>query len=112
MDTPKILSKEEIAEGLKTLSGWKFEHDPTSPEATSGQGKISKQYEFKDFMHSLTFINTMAPVFEANDHHPDTCIYYSKVLFELQRFDIGGKVTDRDLFMAGEIEKHYNSLNG
>ena len=58
MDTPKILSKEEIAEGLKTLPGWK------------------------------------------------------KVLFELQRFDIGCKVTDRDLFMAGEIEKHYNSLNG
>lgn len=97
MDKPKILSQEEIEAGLKELPGWEF-----------AENKISKEYKFKDFMHSLTFINLMAPVFEANDHHPDTHIMYSNVLFELQRFDIGGKVTDRDLFIAREIEKHYN----
>jgi 4a-hydroxytetrahydrobiopterin dehydratase len=100
MEKPNILSQEEIEAGLKDLPGWKFEND-----------KISKQYEFKDFMDSLGFIEKMAPIFEENDHHPDTKIMYSKVLFELQRFDIGGKVTDRDLFMAGEIEKHYQNRN-
>ena len=83
--------------GLKNLPGWKFESN-----------RISKEYKFKDFMDSLGFVNSMTPVFEANDHHPDTHIMYNKILFELQRFDIGGKVTDRDLFIAHEIERHYN----
>ena len=112
MDKPNILTPEEITAGLKNLPGWQFQNDPTSPEASSGQGKISKEYKFKDFMDSLGFINSMAPIFEANDHHPDTCIYYSKVIFKLQRFDVGGKVTDKDLSIAGEIERHYNMRNG
>lgn len=96
MEKPKVLSEEEIKEGLKSLEGWSYAED-----------KISKQFEFKDFMDSLGFVNKLAPVFEENDHHPDTHIMYSKVLFELQRFDSGNKVTDRDFTIAHEIEKHY-----
>jgi 4a-hydroxytetrahydrobiopterin dehydratase len=96
METPKILTQAEIEEGLKALPGWKFQND-----------KISKEFTFNDFMDSLGFITKLAPIFEENDHHPDTHIMYSKVLFELQRFDVGGKVTDRDLYIAGEIEKNY-----
>ncbi len=98
METPKVLSEEEVWEGLKALPGWTFADD-----------KISKEFKFNDFTDSLLFVNKMAPVFEENDHHPNTHIMYSKVLFELQRFDSGGKVTDRDLFIAGEIEKEYAS---
>ena len=96
MGKPNILSGEQIKEGLKALPGWQFAND-----------KISKQFEFKDFMDSLGFINQLAPSFEKMDHHPDTTIMYSKVKFELQRFDIGDKVTDRDLEVATEIEKEY-----
>ena len=98
METPKVLSKEEVQEGLKNLPGWNYADD-----------KISKEFKFNDFTDSLLFVNKMAPVFEENDHHPDTHIMYSKVLFELQRFDSGNKVTDRDLFIAHEIEKEYAS---
>lgn len=98
MEKPKVLSEEEVREGLKNLPGWTFDND-----------RISKEFKFKDFNDSLLFVNKMAPVFEENDHHPDTHIFYSKVLFELQRFDIGGKVTDRDILIAGKIEKHYNA---
>ena len=94
MEKPNILTEEQIKEGLKNLPGWNFADD-----------KISKEFTFNDFMDSLGFINKMAPVFEENDHHPDIAIMYSKVRFGLHRFDVGGKVTDRDLFIAGEIEK-------
>ncbi|MEK7227426.1 MAG: 4a-hydroxytetrahydrobiopterin dehydratase [Patescibacteria group bacterium] len=104
MDKPKVLTNEEIEAGLKNLPGWEFARDPST---ALGIGKICKEYKFKDFMDSLEFVNFVALVFEANDHHPDTHIMYNKILFELQRFDIGGKVTDRDLFIAGEIEKNY-----
>ena len=81
MNKPTSLSREEIQEKLKKLPGWEYVDD-----------KIKKEFKFNDFMDSLGFINKMAPFFEKMDHHPDTHIFYNKVLFELQRFDIGGKV--------------------
>lgn len=97
MDKPTPLSEKEIREKLKTLPGW-----------TYSDNKIKKEFKFADFMDSLNFINKLAPFFEEKDHHPDTHIFYNKILFELQRFDIGGKVTDRDFEVASEIEKQYN----
>lgn len=97
MEKPNILSQEEITEKLSELPGWQFAED-----------KISKQFEFNDFMDALNFINQLAPFFEDNDHHPDIAIMYSKIRFDLQRFDVGGKVTDRDFLVAAEIEKQYS----
>lgn len=96
MPKPVILSPEDIQKELKTLPGWEFADD-----------KISKQYKFKDFLDSLSFINQLAPTFEANDHHPDITINYSQVRFDLQRFDSGGKVTDVDIKTARHIENSY-----
>ena len=79
------------------MPGWTFSND-----------RIFKEFKFNDFTDSLLFVNKMAPIFEENDHHPDTHIMYNRVLFELQRYDSGGKVTDRDLLIASEIEKNYN----
>ncbi len=59
-------------------------------------------------MDAVAFIVKLAPISEKHDHHPDIHIFYKKILFELQRFDIGGKVTDRDFFIASEIERLYN----
>ncbi|MFA4872093.1 MAG: 4a-hydroxytetrahydrobiopterin dehydratase [Patescibacteria group bacterium] len=89
-----ILSPQEVEERLKELSGWNYAND-----------KISKEFQFKDFLDSLNFVNQLAPFCEANDHHPDIHIYYSKILFELQRFDVGGKVTDKDFLVAKEIDR-------
>ncbi|OGI90409.1 hypothetical protein A2911_00250 [Candidatus Nomurabacteria bacterium RIFCSPLOWO2_01_FULL_40_15] len=97
MDKLEVLTEEEIREGLKSLPGWTFSND-----------RIFKEFKFNDFTDSLLFVNKMAPIFEENDHHPDTHIMYNRVLFELQRYDSGGKVTDRDLLIASEIEKNYN----
>jgi len=92
----RILNEEEIAEKLKDFHGWNLKDD-----------KISKEFKFNDFMDCLTFIVRLAPFCEANDHHPDMHIFYSKILFELQRFDVGGKVTDIDFKVADEIERLY-----
>lgn len=93
----KILSKEEILMRLKDFPGWSYEDD-----------KIKKEFKFRDFMDSLSFIVRLSSVFEINDHHPDMHIFFSKILFELQRFDIGGKVTNVDFETARIIENAYS----
>ena len=90
---PNILSKKDIAQTLKLFPGWQYK-----------KNKISKEFKFTGFMGSLNFVKKLAPYCEAIDHHPDIHIFYNKVLFELQRFDIGGKVTDKDFMVAKHIE--------
>lgn len=90
----KILSQAEINKELDNLPGWEQKND-----------KIIKQFELKDFMNAINFVYQLAPSFEKIEHHPDIHIFYNKILFELQRFDVGGKITDKDIEAAHEIEK-------
>lgn len=100
LTTPAVLSPDEIKQKLIDTPGWEYRDD-----------KISKEFSFKDFMDALNFVVDLAPFFETNDHHPDIHILYSKIRFELQRFDAGNKVTDRDFFVAAEIERRYAEKN-
>ncbi len=96
MTEVKILTEEEIGEKIKSFPGWEYKNN-----------KISKEFKFRDFMDSLDFVNRLAPFCEKLDHHPDIHIFYNRILFELQRFDAGGKVTNNDFMVAEEIERLY-----
>jgi 4a-hydroxytetrahydrobiopterin dehydratase len=100
MEKPNILSDDEIKTALERLPGWVY-----------ADNKISKEFVFADFVGSLAFVNRLLPYFQEADHHPDVHIMYSKVLMELQRFDVGGKVTDRDIQIAKKIDHIYTSEN-
>ena len=45
-------------------------------------------------------MNSLVAYFETVDHHLDVHIAYGEVTFELTRYDVGGKVTDRDVEVA------------
>jgi 4a-hydroxytetrahydrobiopterin dehydratase len=100
MDKPNILAEDEIKTSLERLPGWAYV-----------DGKLEKEFVFTDFVGSLSFLNRMVAYFQEMDHHPDVHIFYSKVKFELQRFDVGGKVTDRDIQVAKKIEETYATEN-
>ena len=92
-----ILTPEQITQELQELPGWSYTNE-----------KISKEFSFADFMDSLNFINQLAPYCESLDHHPDILWQYNKIRFDLQRFDIGGKVTNKDILVARHIEELYS----
>jgi len=94
----EILSENEIREKLKSFPGWTY-HD----------NKISKEFQFESFLAGLDLVNRLAPFCNKIDHHPDIHIYYKKIVFDLQRFSVGGKVTPRDFTVAAEIDRLYSS---
>ena len=100
MDKPKILTKNEIEKVLPQLAGWTYADD-----------KLTKEFQFADFVGSLSFINRMVAYFQEMDHHPDAHIFYNKLKLELTRYDVGGKVTDRDIEVAKKIEETYKTEN-
>jgi 4a-hydroxytetrahydrobiopterin dehydratase len=98
MDKPKVLTARELRTIMPRLRGWKLAHN-----------KLSRTFEFTDFVHSLSFVNSLVAYFETVDHHPDVHIAYGEVTFELTRYDVGGKVTDRDVEVAKKISSVYRA---
>jgi len=96
----KILSREEIEDGLKKLPGWKHKG-----------GRIEKTFEFKEFMDLVNFVSDLAPFCEKLDHHPDMIIEHRNITFKLWRFDIGMKITNFDFIMAQKIEELIKKYN-
>ena len=97
-DDLQILTEREVNGWLKDWPGWVY-HD----------NKISKEFQFSAFKKGIELIDQLAPFCDKIDHHPDIHIYYKKIVFELQRFSVGGKVTPRDFVVAREIERLYGA---
>ena len=96
MDQPKVLTAKELRAIMPRLSGW-----------TLARNKLVRTFEFRDFVDSLSFINSLVAYFETIDHHPDVRIAYGEVTFELTRYDLGGRITDRDVEVAKKISSMY-----
>ena len=91
----KKLSKTEVTNKLKKLSGWKF---------VKGRNAITKTFKFKNFTEAFGWMTSMAFYAEKKDHHPEWFNVYSTVEVTLSTHDAGG-VTNLDLDMAREMNR-------
>ena len=65
---------------------------------------LIRDYEFKDFVSAIAFVNRVADVAEEHNHHPDILIHgWNKVRLELTTHS-EGKLTDNDHAMAERID--------
>ena len=94
------LSEEKIAEKIETLPGWKYKDNA-----------ISKTFKFEEFLHGIEFVQKVAEIAEAADHHPDILINYTRVTFTCSTHDAGG-VTDKDFKLADNIEIAFKDRDG
>jgi len=90
------LSAEQIAEKLKALPGWEYKGNA-----------IGKTFRFKEFLHGIEFVQKIAEIAEAADHHPDITINYTRIAFSCSTHSEGG-VTDKDFRLAENIEMAFN----
>ena len=87
------LSENEIQSRLESLPDW-----------TESSGAIQKTYVFDDFVASMAFVNKVADLAEAAQHHPDILIRYSKVTLTLSTHDAGG-ITEKDFDLAKKADE-------
>ena len=89
------MKPEEIAEYMKHVHGdWKV----------TGDKKISKEYSFVNFRHTMDFVNMVADLAEEEGHHPDMMVSYGKVVIELWTHAING-LSENDFILAHKIDK-------
>jgi 4a-hydroxytetrahydrobiopterin dehydratase len=65
---------------------------------------ISRQFRFTDFAAAMRFVNRVARLAEAANHHPDITINYDRVRLALTTHDEGG-LTMKDFRLASKINK-------
>ena len=87
------LSREDIARRLQSLHGW----------ALDGNA-IKKQYTFRDFPEAVRFVDRLAPIAEAADHHPEILIAYKRVTLTYSTHSEGG-LTDKDFDGAAAADR-------
>ena len=59
-------------------------------------GKLVKQYQFKDFKKAIEFINCIAEICEQENHHPEIFNVYTKVNLAFYTHDAGNSITEKD----------------
>ena len=90
---PTKLSDDEITRELGTLGGWKREGE-----------KLSREYQFADFVEAFGFMAAVALVAEKLDHHPEWFNVYRTVRVQLATHDAGG-ITALDFQLARTMDK-------
>jgi len=73
--------------------------------------KLNRTFLFKDFDLAMKFVNKVAQLAEAENHHPDIFISYNKVALMLCTHDAGHKITKKDREMAIGIDKIYKDFS-
>ena len=87
------LSESEVSSAVAALAGWSLK-----------DGKVHREYKFRDFKHAMDFIAASVPGIEAMDHHPEWANVYNRVTVDLTTHSAGG-VTQKDFDLAKLLEE-------
>ena len=89
-DVPRLSAA--AAQSLLTqLDGWTLQDDG-----------LHRLFVFHDFRAAIGFINRMAEVAEAENHHPDFTVHYRQVDVTIWTHAVGG-LTENDFILAARI---------
>lgn len=87
----------EVQRLLTGLPGWSLRADGLA---------IVRELRFKDFLAALAYVNALADVAEAEDHHPDLELGYGRCTVCFNTHDVGG-LSLNDFICAAKAERLY-----
>jgi 4a-hydroxytetrahydrobiopterin dehydratase len=86
------LGEARIAELLPQVPGWEL--------AEQGQA-LTRTFRFADYYKTMAFVNALAWVAHAEDHHPDLGVHYHRAVVRVSTHDVGGK-SENDFICAAK----------
>lgn len=67
-------------------------------------GKLHREFQFRDFVTAFGFMSQVALVAERTDHHPEWFNVYRTVRVDLTTHDAGG-ISTRDFELAAAMDR-------
>lgn len=77
---------------LGLLEGW-----------TLAEGRISKNYAFKNYYHTISFVNAVAWMANREGHHPDLEVSYNRCVVHFTTHALGG-LSENDFICAAKVD--------
>jgi 4a-hydroxytetrahydrobiopterin dehydratase len=90
------LSDADCQQYLPLVPGWALE-----------QGKLVRNFTFNDYHETLAFVNAIAYVIHAEDHHPELLVTYNRcaVRFDTHSVNQGkGGLSINDFICAAKVD--------
>ena len=81
---------------LQEVPGWQVEE-------ADGQLRLAKTVKFKGFTPGVELVNRIAPIAEAEGHHPDLQLSFGSLTIWLTTHAAGG-LTDNDFILAARLD--------
>lgn len=94
------MNTELIHQHLASLTGWQL---------NKAQSVIYKDYRFRDFHQTMSFVNAVADIAHQTDHHPDMEIAYDHCLVKYTTHSEGG-LSEKDFKCAKQVDKIPNNI--
>ncbi|MBV8666812.1 MAG: 4a-hydroxytetrahydrobiopterin dehydratase [Burkholderiaceae bacterium] len=90
------LDDDKITQYLKLVSRW-----------AHADGKIVKTFNFKNYYETLAFVNAIAYVIHAEDHHPELTVTYNRCVIKFDTHSVNegkGGVSVNDFICAAKVD--------
>ena len=88
-----LLHNEDITRRLESMPGWRRRGNA-----------LEKHFDRADFDGSIAFVNAVAKLANAQNHHPDIGISWNEVTLTLSSHDASG-ITERDFKLATALDE-------
>lgn len=93
------LPREKIDRLLAQVSDW-------GVEEAGGHLRLTRTVKFKGFMPGVELVNRIAPIAEAESHHPDLLLTYGSLTIWLWTHAAGG-LTENDFILAARLDEAF-----
>ncbi|MEO7160513.1 MAG: 4a-hydroxytetrahydrobiopterin dehydratase [Polaromonas sp.] len=67
------------------------------------EGALEKTFKFKNFYETIGFVNAVAFIANAEDHHPELEVSYSQCKVRFNTHDVNG-ISVSDFFCASKVD--------
>lgn len=92
---PTLIAYEEIVNFLKQIPLWKHDKDSKN---------IYREFKFKDYHHTLLFVNAVANIVHNENHHPEINFTYNQCSIQFSTHSANG-ITLFDLICAARVDQ-------
>ena len=86
------MTADEISRHLADAPGWALV-----------DGAIQKRYDFADYHRTMAFVNAVAWIAHAEDHHPDLLVSYNRCTVRFNTHSVGG-ISINDFICAAKLD--------
>ncbi|MBX3653641.1 MAG: 4a-hydroxytetrahydrobiopterin dehydratase [Ramlibacter sp.] len=92
----RALTPTELVTRLASTPGWTLSGD-------GAHVAIEKTYTFANYYETISFVNALAFIANAQDHHPDLSVHYNRCVVRFNTHDVNG-ISDTDFECASQAD--------